>query len=115
MSGTEAVSQPLPRRLLAEFVGSAFLAALDVNAQLLDRRKREHGVAFDALLAGARRTLYGPQQEGFGPPFGPPSSATPDTAYEPSEQNTSLAGHYEARPGRFERPTSRSGGERSIH
>jgi hypothetical protein len=30
---------------------------LDVYAQLLDRRKRDHGVAFDALLADARSTL----------------------------------------------------------
>jgi ketosteroid isomerase-like protein len=44
---------------------------LDVYPQLLDRRKRDHGVAFDALLADARCTLYGPQNEGFGPPFGP--------------------------------------------
>ena len=39
---------------------------LDVYAQLLDRRKRDHGVAFDALLAEARSTLYGPQEEGLG-------------------------------------------------
>jgi hypothetical protein len=43
---------------------------LDVYSQLLDRQKHDHGVAFDALLADARSTLYGPQQEGFGP-FGP--------------------------------------------
>jgi integrase len=30
---------------------------LDVYAQLLDRRKRDHGVAFDALLADVRSTL----------------------------------------------------------
>jgi integrase len=34
---------------------------LDVYSQLLDRSKREHGAAFDALLAGARKTLYGPK------------------------------------------------------
>jgi hypothetical protein len=33
---------------------------LDVYNQLLDRGKREHGAAFDALLASARSTLYGP-------------------------------------------------------
>jgi hypothetical protein len=33
---------------------------LDVYNQLLDRRKRDHGTAFDALLASARDTLYKP-------------------------------------------------------
>ena len=88
---------------------------LDVYAQLLDRRKREHGVAFDALLADARSTLYGPQQEGFGPPFGPPSPDMPDPAPEPVERNNSFAGDSPTRPARFELATSRSGGERSIH
>ncbi|MGO9763375.1 MAG: tyrosine-type recombinase/integrase [Solirubrobacteraceae bacterium] len=32
---------------------------LDVYNQLLDRSKREHGIAFDALLLDARNTLYG--------------------------------------------------------
>jgi hypothetical protein len=40
---------------------------LDVYSQLLDRQKRDHGVAFDALLADARSTLYGSQNEGFRP------------------------------------------------
>jgi hypothetical protein len=88
---------------------------LDVYAQLLDRRKREHGVAFDALLADARSTLYGPQHERFGPPFGPPSPNTLEPTSEPSEQTSPFAGTSKTRPGRFERPTSRSGGERSIH
>jgi integrase len=88
---------------------------LDVYGQLLDRRKRDHGVAFDALLTDARTTLYGPQNEGFRPPFGPPSPNTPDPAKEPAEQTSSFAGTSKMRPGRFERPTSRSGGERSIH
>jgi Phage integrase family len=56
---------------------------LDVYAQLLDRRKRDHGIAFDALLTDARNTLYGPYSEGFGPPFGPLSPTTPDTTSEP--------------------------------
>jgi hypothetical protein len=77
---------------------------LDVYAQLLDRPKRDHGVAFDALLAEARSTLYGPQEEGFRPLISRPSSEPPHSAAE-----------NPARPGRFERPTSRSGGERSIH
>ena len=88
---------------------------LDVYSQLLDRQKRDHGVAFDALLADARSTLYGSQNEGFGPPFGPLSPNPPDPTPEPSQQNSSFAGTSETRPGRFERPTSRSGGERSIH
>ncbi len=88
---------------------------LDVYAQLLDRRKRDHGVAFDALLADARTTLYGPQNEGFGPPFGPPTPNTPDLANEPAEQTSPFAGTSNTRPARFELATSRSGGERSIH
>ena len=88
---------------------------LDVYSQLLDRRKRDHGVAFDALLADARCTLYGPQNDGFGPPFGPPGPDTPDPPSEPFEQTSSFAGTSETRPARFELATSRSGGERSIH
>jgi hypothetical protein len=83
---------------------------LDVYSQLLDRRKRDHGVAFDALLADARRTLYGPENDGFGPPFGPPSPNTPNATPEPSEQTSSFAGTSETRPARFELATSRSGG-----
>jgi integrase len=36
---------------------------LDVYNQLLDRSKREHGAAFDALLRDARTTLYGPAEQ----------------------------------------------------
>jgi integrase len=88
---------------------------LDVYSQLLDRQKRDHGVAFDALLADARSTLYGSQNEGFRPPFRPPSPNTPNPAPEPSEQTSSFAGTSGTRPARFELATSRSGGERSIH
>ena len=88
---------------------------LDVYAQLLDRRKRDHGVAFDALLADARDTLYGPRSEGFGPSFGPLSPKTPDADPESVEQTSLFAGTPETRPARFELATSRSGGERSIH
>ena len=88
---------------------------LDVYAQLLDRRKRDHGVAFDALLTDARTTLYGPKNEGFRPLFGPPSPDRPYKGSEPAEQTSRFAGTSPVRPGRFERPTSRSGGERSIH
>jgi integrase len=88
---------------------------LDVYAQLLDRRKRDHGVAFDALLSDARTTLYGPYSEGFGPSFGPLSPTAPDTASEPVEQTSLFAGVSETRPARFELATFRSGGGRSIH
>ena len=46
---------------------------MDVYAQLLDRSKRAHGIAFDALLADAQETLYGAQSGEFSPPsnFGP--------------------------------------------
>jgi hypothetical protein len=40
---------------------------MDVYAQLLDRSKRAHGAAFDALLKGAQRTLYGATSGGFSP------------------------------------------------
>lgn len=33
---------------------------MDVYAQLLDRSKRAHGAAFDALLADAQKTLEDP-------------------------------------------------------
>ena len=85
--------------------------ALALSEQDLDPRRG----AFDALLADARSTLYGSQNDGFGPPFGPLSPGAPDPAPEPSEQNSSFAGTSEARPARFELATSRSGGERSIH
>ncbi len=88
---------------------------LDVYSQLLDRRKRDHGVAFDALLTSARSTLYGSQNEAFGPPFGPLSPGKPNGASEPAEQTSSFAGTSNTRPARFELATSRSGGERSIH
>ena len=47
--------------------------SMDVYAQLLDRSKRAHGAAFDALLADAQETLYGARSGDFGPLFGPPS------------------------------------------
>jgi len=71
---------------------------MTAHAWLVDRRKREHGVAFDAQLADARSTLYGSENEGFRPPFRPPSPDTPDPASEPSEQTSSFAGASEARP-----------------
>ena len=40
---------------------------MDVYAQLLDRSKRAHGAAFDALLADAQETLYRARSGEFGP------------------------------------------------
>ncbi|HEX9493125.1 MAG TPA: TonB-dependent receptor plug domain-containing protein, partial [Thermoanaerobaculia bacterium] len=45
---------------------------MDVYAQLLDRGKRAHGAAFDALLQRAQGSLSGASAEGFSPPFSPP-------------------------------------------
>jgi hypothetical protein len=39
---------------------------MDVYTQLLDRSKRAHGAAFDALVSDAQTTLYGAQNEDFG-------------------------------------------------
>ena len=50
---------------------------VDVYNQLLDRSKRAHGVAFDALVSDAQTTLYGAQNGDFGPLFGPPSDFGP--------------------------------------
>jgi integrase len=61
---------------------------LDVYAQLLDRRKREHGAALDALLTEARGTLYGLDT----PAFGPPSPTTPDVPPEPIMPTPGFAG-----------------------
>ena len=48
---------------------------MDVYAQLLDRSKRAHGEAFDALLSDAQATLYGAERGDFSPPsdFSPPT------------------------------------------
>ena len=54
---------------------------VDVYNQLLDRSKREHGLAFDKLVSDARTTLYGAQSGAgdgdFCPPFCPPSDFDP--------------------------------------
>jgi hypothetical protein len=52
---------------------------MDVYAQLLDRSKRAHGEAFDALLSHAQITLYGAESGDFSPPFSPPSDFGPST------------------------------------
>jgi hypothetical protein len=50
---------------------------MDVYAQLLDRSKRAHGAAFDALVSDAQTTLYGAQNGDFSPLFSPPSDFGP--------------------------------------
>jgi len=62
---------------------------MDVYAQLLDRSKRSHGVAFDALLSDAQAMLYGAQNGDFGPLFGPPSNFGP-SADIPAESEIGL-------------------------
>jgi integrase len=44
---------------------------MDVYAQLLDRSKRAHRAAFDALVKGAHGTLYGAAAEGLSPRLAP--------------------------------------------
>jgi integrase len=60
---------------------------MDVYAQLLDRSKRSHGVAFDALVSDAQATLYGAQNGDFGPLFGPPSDFGPSADILASAEN----------------------------
>jgi integrase len=63
---------------------------LDVYNQLLDRSKREHGAAFDALLTGARSTLYGPETHDT-------ASSTHQSAHQrkksPTRRSQALAGN----------------------
>jgi Phage integrase family len=56
---------------------------MDVYAQLLDRSKRAHGAAFDALLADAQETLYGAQSGDFGPSsdFGLSADISPSSEF----------------------------------
>jgi hypothetical protein len=56
---------------------------MDVYAQLLDRSKRAHGAAFDALLSDAQATLYGAQSGEFGPPsdFGLSADISPTSEF----------------------------------
>ncbi len=53
---------------------------MDVYAQLLDRSKRDHGAAFDALVDAARTNLDSAETGGFSPPFSPPTSLSPRAA-----------------------------------
>ncbi len=73
---------------------------VDVYNQLLDRSKRAHGVAFDALVSDAQATLYGAQNGDFGPLFGPPSdfgpsadiSTSPEIGLDTGETNDGRGG-----------------------
>ena len=53
---------------------------MNVYAQLLDRSKRAHGAAFDALVTTAKGALYGPQHPSIGPLIGPPLPVGPIAA-----------------------------------
>jgi hypothetical protein len=74
---------------------------MDVYAQLLDRSKRAHGAAFDALLADAQETLYGAQSGEFGPQFGPPSDFGPSADISPSSEFGSDTGETDDGRGGF--------------
>jgi hypothetical protein len=50
---------------------------MDVYAQLLNRTKQAHGVAFDAFVSEAQAVLYGAQSGDFSPLFCPPSDFEP--------------------------------------
>jgi hypothetical protein len=73
---------------------------MDVYAQLLDRSKRSHGVAFDALLSEAQATLYGAQNGDFGPLFGPPSDFGPSAGILASAENGLDTGETDDGPNR---------------
>ena len=62
---------------------------LDVYNQLLDRSKREHGAAFDALLASARSTLYDPTAQ---PPISAHRRAHPHKT-SPARPSLALVGN----------------------
>jgi hypothetical protein len=74
---------------------------MDVYAQLLDRSKRSHGMAFDALLSDAQATLYGAQNGDFGPLFGPPSDFGPPAEDSRSSEIGSNTGENDDGRGGF--------------
>ena len=57
------------------------------------RPRGDRRAAKDALVTAAQGTLYGPTEEGFGPPFGPPAVSdlnageTADPAHPPTERD----------------------------
>ena len=74
---------------------------MDVYAQLLDRSKRAHGAAFDALLTDAQDTLYGAQSGEYCPQFCPPSDFRPQAAISPSPEFGSDTGETDDGRGGF--------------
>jgi hypothetical protein len=76
---------------------------MDVYTQLLDRSKRAHGEAFDALLADAQETLYGAQSGEFSPLFSPPSDFGPSADISPSSEIGSDTGETDDGRGGFRR------------
>ena len=71
---------------------------MDVYAQLLDRSKREHGAAFDALINAARTgthpVQYGVSGPPIGPLIGPPSPSSPNTTNTHPTRKTSTSRQF---------------------
>jgi hypothetical protein len=80
---------------------------MDVYAQLLDRSKRAHGAAFDALVSDAQRTLYGAQNGDFGPLLAHQAILTPQPLFRPNPSLAWIQGKRGMGTGGFEPPTSR--------
>ncbi len=74
---------------------------MDVYAQLLDRSKRAHGAAFDALLTDAQEALYGAQSGEFSPQFSPPSDFGLPADISPSSEFGSDTGETDDGRGGF--------------
>jgi integrase len=80
---------------------------MNVYAQLIDRSKRGHGAAFDALVTAAQGTLYGPRNAPIGPLIGPPAPNGPIHASKGQPPNPSIPAVFPMGAGGFEPPTSR--------
>jgi hypothetical protein len=74
---------------------------MDIYAQLLDRSKRAHGAAFDALLADAQETLYGARSGEFSPLVSPPSDFGPSADISRSSEFGSNTGENDDGRGGF--------------
>jgi integrase len=85
---------------------------LDVYNQLLDRSKREHGAAFDALLAAARSTLYGPEIQHDTASSAHQSAHRPKRS--PARRSPALAGNCKRSVGRSAHVSSGTGSLRAC-
>jgi hypothetical protein len=74
---------------------------MDAYAQLLDRSKRSHGAAFDALLADAQETLYGARSGEFSPLLSPPGDFGRSADITPSPEIGSDTGESDDGRGGF--------------